>query len=111
MRICCSPAPLNRKIFASLQVAGASMIIAVDINEDKFEFARKWGATHCINPTKCEGGVVGEIIKMTTTDAPNDPGGVDFVSGCVCTLIQALIACAIMVLCPEAVKRWVSAAV
>lgn len=51
----------------------------MDINEDKFAHAKEWGATDCINPTKCENGIVSEIIKMTTTDAPNDPGGVDFV--------------------------------
>jgi S-(hydroxymethyl)glutathione dehydrogenase/alcohol dehydrogenase len=31
------------------QVLGASMIIAVDINPDKFEMARQLGATHCVN--------------------------------------------------------------
>jgi S-(hydroxymethyl)glutathione dehydrogenase/alcohol dehydrogenase len=30
--------------------AGASRIIAVDINADKFPAAKEWGATECINP-------------------------------------------------------------
>ena len=32
------------------QKAGASRIFAIDINAEKFELARKWGATDCINP-------------------------------------------------------------
>ncbi len=30
--------------------AGASRIFAIDINPDKFELAKKWGATECLNP-------------------------------------------------------------
>ena len=30
--------------------AGASTIMAVDIDERKFDMAKKWGATECINP-------------------------------------------------------------
>jgi Zinc-binding dehydrogenase len=32
--------------------AGASRIFAIDINENKFELAKKWGATDCLNPKK-----------------------------------------------------------
>lgn len=32
--------------------AGASRIFAIDINESKFELAKKWGATDCYNPKK-----------------------------------------------------------
>lgn len=32
--------------------AGASRIFAIDINESKFELAKKWGATDCLNPKK-----------------------------------------------------------
>lgn len=30
--------------------AGASRIFAIDINPDKFEAAKQWGATDCLNP-------------------------------------------------------------
>jgi D-arabinose 1-dehydrogenase-like Zn-dependent alcohol dehydrogenase len=30
--------------------SGASKVIAVDISENRLEFARKWGATHVVNP-------------------------------------------------------------
>ena len=34
----------------ALKIAGASRIIAVDINPSKFEDAKEWGATDCVNP-------------------------------------------------------------
>lgn len=30
--------------------AGASRIFAIDTNPKKFELAKKWGATDCLNP-------------------------------------------------------------
>jgi len=73
-------------VIEGLRVAGASRIIAVDINPDKFDIARKWGATDCINPKELEGGmgsITSHIIEMTKTDAPNDPGGVDYSFECI----------------------------
>lgn len=72
-------------VIEGLRVAGASRIIAVDINAEKFEAARKWGATDCVNPKECEedGGIVQKIIKMTTTKEANDPGGVDYSFECI----------------------------
>lgn len=37
-------------VIEAAQRAGAAEILAVDINPDKFETAKKWGATACINP-------------------------------------------------------------
>lgn len=45
--------------------AGASRIIAVDINPDKFELARQWGATDCINPRDSEEPIQKVIVGMT----------------------------------------------
>ena len=58
--------------------AGASRIIAVDTNEDKFVSAREWGATDCVNPTALGEGkkVQDAIVEMTD-------GGVDFSFECV----------------------------
>ena len=55
--------------------AGAGRIIGVDINESKFETARKFGATDFINPSK-----VDDIVKaiVDTTD-----GGADFSFECI----------------------------
>mgnify|MGYP000548409581 CR=1 FL=1 len=51
-------------------MAGASRIIGVDINESKFELAKKLGATDCINPKEFDKPIQDVIIEMTD-------GGVD----------------------------------
>jgi S-(hydroxymethyl)glutathione dehydrogenase/alcohol dehydrogenase len=58
-------------------LAKASRIIAVDLNEAKFEFARQLGATDCLNPAKVTGGTLtAAIVDMTD-------GGVDYSFECV----------------------------
>lgn len=54
----------------------AKMIIAVDINDEKEAMARKFGATHFVNPTKISGTVTEEIVKLTD-------GGADYTFECV----------------------------
>lgn len=63
-------------VIEGLKEAGASRIIAVDLNETKFDAAKKWGATDCVNPTKCEKSIQETIVEMTD-------GGVDFSFECV----------------------------
>ncbi|MEJ2764267.1 S-(hydroxymethyl)glutathione dehydrogenase/class III alcohol dehydrogenase [Photobacterium sp. MCCC 1A19761] len=57
-------------------MAGASRIIGVDINEDKFTLAKKLGATDCINPNDYDKPIQEVIIEMTD-------GGVDFSFECI----------------------------
>jgi len=52
--------------------AGASRIIAIDINTDKFELAKKLGATDCVNP-KDHGDKPLQTVIVEMTD-----GGVDY---------------------------------
>ncbi|XP_030627020.1 alcohol dehydrogenase 1-like [Chanos chanos] len=56
--------------------AGASRIIAVDINEKKFEKAKILGATDCVNP-KAHTKPINEVLAGMTN------GGVDFSLECV----------------------------
>ncbi|MGP7735622.1 S-(hydroxymethyl)glutathione dehydrogenase/class III alcohol dehydrogenase [Oceanimonas smirnovii] len=56
--------------------AKASRIIAIDINEDKFEIAKKLGATDCINPNDYDKPIQDVIVEMTD-------GGVDFSFECI----------------------------
>ncbi|WP_434360713.1 S-(hydroxymethyl)glutathione dehydrogenase/class III alcohol dehydrogenase [Parasalinivibrio latis] len=58
------------------QMAKASRIIAVDINESKFELAQQLGATDCINPTKYDKPIQDVIVELTD-------GGVDFSFECI----------------------------
>ena len=68
---------IGLNVIQGLRMAGADMIIGVDLNDDKEAMARKFGMTHFINPSKIEGSVVQEIVKLTQRG--NDHiGGVDY---------------------------------
>ncbi|WBA83712.1 S-(hydroxymethyl)glutathione dehydrogenase/class III alcohol dehydrogenase [Endozoicomonas sp. GU-1] len=58
------------------RMAGAGRIIGVDINEKKFELARKLGATDCVNSTLVDKPIQEVIVEMTD-------GGVDFSFECI----------------------------
>jgi len=71
------------------KVAGASRIIGVDINNDKFEVAKKFGATEFVNPRELKGTTEDEIVRRTD-------GGCDYTFECignVNTMKSALISC------------------
>ena len=57
-------------------LAGASRIIGVDINPEKFEFARQMGATECINPKDFDAPIQDVLVDLTD-------GGVDYSFECV----------------------------
>ncbi|XP_004748248.1 all-trans-retinol dehydrogenase [NAD(+)] ADH4 [Mustela putorius furo] len=57
------------------KVAGASRIIAIDINSEKFTKAKALGATDCLNPRNLDKPIQEVIIEMTG-------GGVDFALDC-----------------------------
>ena len=72
---------IGLNVIQGLKLAGADMIIGVDINDDKEEWGRRFGMTHFVNPTKIEGDVVPHIVNMTKT--PFDKiGGVDYSFDC-----------------------------
>lgn len=57
-------------------MAKASRIIAIDVNESKFELAKQLGATECVNPKKLDGKLVDYLVNATD-------GGVDYSFECV----------------------------
>ena len=57
-------------------MAGASRILVIDINEDKFEMARMLGATDCINPKSYDAPIQDVIVELTD-------GGVDYSFECI----------------------------
>lgn len=57
-------------------MAKAGRIIAIDINESKFDLARKLGATDCINPKDYEKSIQEVIVELTD-------GGVDYSFECI----------------------------
>ncbi|MBU2887847.1 S-(hydroxymethyl)glutathione dehydrogenase/class III alcohol dehydrogenase [Gilvimarinus agarilyticus] len=57
-------------------MAGAMRIIGVDINDSKFDLAKKLGATDCINPKDYDKPVQEVIVELTD-------GGVDYSFECI----------------------------
>lgn len=57
-------------------MAKASRIIVLDINESKFDLARKLGATDCINPKDYDKPIQEVIVELTD-------GGVDYSFECI----------------------------
>uniref|UniRef100_A0A8C5F1Q4 Alcohol dehydrogenase 1 n=1 Tax=Gopherus evgoodei TaxID=1825980 RepID=A0A8C5F1Q4_9SAUR len=69
--------------------AGASRIIGIDINKDKFTKARELGATECINPQDFKKPIQEVLVEMTGH-------GVDYsfeVIGHTDTMVSALASC------------------
>ncbi|GLS79523.1 S-(hydroxymethyl)glutathione dehydrogenase/class III alcohol dehydrogenase [Paracoccus marinus] len=67
---------IGLNVIQGLRLAGADMIIGVDLNDDKRAMAERFGMTHFINPRNVE-NVVQEIVELTRT--PFDRiGGADY---------------------------------
>jgi S-(hydroxymethyl)glutathione dehydrogenase/alcohol dehydrogenase len=58
------------------KMAKASRIIGIDLNESKFELAKKLGATECINPNDYDKPIQEVIVELTD-------GGVDYSFECI----------------------------
>lgn len=58
------------------KAAGASRIIGVDINPDKFKVAKEFGATELVNPKDYSKSIQEVLVDMTD-------GGVDYSFECV----------------------------
>jgi S-(hydroxymethyl)glutathione dehydrogenase/alcohol dehydrogenase len=64
-------------VIQGAKYAGASMIIAIDINPKKYPMAQKMGATHFLNPQEVkDGNIVQAIVDLTD-------GGADYSFECV----------------------------
>jgi S-(hydroxymethyl)glutathione dehydrogenase/alcohol dehydrogenase len=69
-------------------IAKAGRIIAIDINEDKFELAKQFGATDCVNPKNYDDPIQDVIVELTG-------GGVDYSFECVgnTSLMRSALEC------------------
>lgn len=70
---------IGLNVIQGLRMAGADIIIGVDLNDDKAEMAKKFGMTHFVNPSKLPEGqsVVDAIVEITKTEK-DAFGGVDY---------------------------------
>ncbi len=72
---------IGLNVIQGLRMAGADMIIGVDLNNDKKAWGERFGMTHFVNPKEIEGSVVPHIVNMTKT--PFDQiGGADYSFDC-----------------------------
>lgn len=71
---------IGLNVLQGLRLAGADMIIGVDLNDERIPMAKHFGMTHFINPKNCD-NIVQEIINLTKT--PFDQiGGADYSFDC-----------------------------
>jgi S-(hydroxymethyl)glutathione dehydrogenase/alcohol dehydrogenase len=72
---------IGLNVIQGLRLAGADMIIGVDINPARREWGERFGMTHFVNPAEIDGGIVPHIVNMTKT--PFDQiGGADYSFDC-----------------------------
>ncbi|MBV1959427.1 MAG: S-(hydroxymethyl)glutathione dehydrogenase/class III alcohol dehydrogenase [Pseudomonadales bacterium] len=67
---------IGLSVIQGAQMANAGRIIAIDTNASKFETARQFGATDCINPDDLSVPIEQAIVEMTD-------GGVDYSFECI----------------------------
>lgn len=72
-------------------MAGAAIIVGIDTNENKFEFARKMGMTASVNPRDVEGPIQQYLVKNSPTGY-----GFDYTFDCTgnTTVMRSAIECA-----------------
>jgi S-(hydroxymethyl)glutathione dehydrogenase/alcohol dehydrogenase len=71
---------IGLNVIQGLRLAGADMIIGVDLNPAKVPMAERFGMTHFLNPKEVD-NVVAEIVNLTKT--PFDQiGGADYSFDC-----------------------------
>src|SRR6186997_1009019 len=79
---------IGLNVLQGARMAGANMIVGVDINPDREEWGRKFGMTHFVNPRDV-GEIVAHLVALTD-------GGADYTFDCTgntTVMRQALEAC------------------
>ena len=80
---------IGLNVLQGARLAGADMIVGVDINGSRKQMAEKFGMTHFVNPNEVEGDLVDYLVNLTR-------GGADFTFECVGNvklMCQALECC------------------
>jgi S-(hydroxymethyl)glutathione dehydrogenase/alcohol dehydrogenase len=72
---------IGLNVIQGLKLAGADMIIGVDLNNDKKAWGEKFGMTHFVNPTEIDGDIVPYIVNLTKRGA-DQIGGADYTFDC-----------------------------
>src|SRR6195256_1031752 len=80
---------IGLNVVQGARIAGADMIVGVDLNPKRKEIAEKFGMTHFVNPSEVQGDLVPYLVDLTK-------GGADYSFECignVQTMRQALECC------------------
>jgi S-(hydroxymethyl)glutathione dehydrogenase/alcohol dehydrogenase len=80
---------IGLNVIQGAKMAGANMIVGVDLNPARETLARQFGMTHFVNPKDVSGDLVGHLVELTK-------GGADYSFECignVKTMRQALECC------------------
>src|SRR5678815_3628050 len=67
---------IGLNVVQGARLAGAGMIVGVDVNPAREALARKFGMTHFVNPKEIKGDVVPHLVELTK-------GGADYSFECV----------------------------
>lgn len=67
---------IGLNVIQGCQLAGANMVVGVDLNPDRKEWGRKFGMTHFVNPKDVSGGIVDHLVELTG-------GGADYSFECI----------------------------
>src|SRR6202163_3553316 len=67
---------IGLNVVQGARMAGANMIIGVDVNPARETLARKFGMTHFVNPKEISGDLVGHLVELTK-------GGADYSFECI----------------------------
>ncbi|MEC7760405.1 MAG: S-(hydroxymethyl)glutathione dehydrogenase/class III alcohol dehydrogenase [Pseudomonadota bacterium] len=72
---------IGLNVIQGLRLAGADMIIGVDLNPSKKEMAEKFGMTHFVNPKEVDGDIVPYLVNLTKRRG-DLIGGADYTFDC-----------------------------
>ena len=72
---------IGLNVIQGLRLAGADMIIGVDINNSKKEWGERFGMTHFVNPTEVEGDLLPYLVNLTKRGIDHI-GGADYTFDC-----------------------------
>ena len=80
---------IGLNVLQGARMAGANMIVGVDINPDREEWGKRFGMTHFVNPATIDGDIVQHLVALTD-------GGAEYTFDCTgntTVMRQALEAC------------------
>jgi S-(hydroxymethyl)glutathione dehydrogenase/alcohol dehydrogenase len=72
---------IGLNVIQGLRLAGADMIIGVDLNNDKKAWGERFGMTHFVNPKEIDGDIVPYLVNLTKRRG-DLIGGADYTFDC-----------------------------